>query len=108
MALFNGHGKNHKTAPFENGYVGYDMSSRNGFHEQEANETSPEKTVGHGRPISQSFPKRLPSWRSPVCENNDRVNHGRTQYSVVGDKEQYIMDLNWRDFLSLDSVAISV
>lgn len=78
VTLLNGHGKNHKPAPFENGHVPY----CNGFHEPEAGETSLEKTVGHGRPISQSFPKRLPSWRSRENENDDRLN-GRTQYTVV-------------------------
>ena len=88
VTLFNGHLKNHKPAPFENGHVGYNASSCNGFHEPEVRETSLEKTVGHGRPISQSFPKRLPSWGSPASENDDRLNHGRTQYTVVGDREQ--------------------
>ena len=94
MTLFNGLGKNHKPVPFENGYVGYNNGlSCNGFHETEPHEKSLEKTVGHGRPISQSFPKRLPSWGSSVSENDDRLNHDRTQYTVVGDKEHYIMDL---------------
>ena len=82
MTLFNGLGKNHKPAPFENGHVPYNMSSCNGFHEPEAREINLEKTVGHGRPISQSFPKRLPSWASAENENDDRLN-GRTQYTVV-------------------------
>lgn len=90
MTLLNGHGKNHKPAPFENGY---NMPSCNGFHEPELHEKSLEKTVGHGRPMSQSFPKQLPSWGSPISENNDRLNHDLTQYTVVSGKEHYIMDL---------------
>lgn len=86
MTLFNGHGKNHKPAPFENGHVRYNMSSCNGFYEPQSRETTLEKTVGHGRPMSQSFPKRLPSWESSASENDDRLNHGRTQYTVVGDR----------------------
>ena len=83
MTLLNGLGKNHKPASFENVRVPYNMSSCNGFHEPEV---SLEKTVGHGRPISQSFPKQLPSWASAENENDDRLN-GRTQYTVVSKRK---------------------
>lgn len=81
MTLFNGHGKN--------GYVDYGTISCNGLHKTEARETSPERTVGYGRPKSQSHPKRLHSWSGPPSENEDRFCHRGSQYIMVGNRDRW-------------------
>ncbi|KAL9960555.1 hypothetical protein ACROYT_G034030 [Oculina patagonica] len=78
VTLFNGHGKN--------GCVGYETIPCNGFHKTEARETSPERTVGYGRPRSQSYPKRLHSWSGPSSENEDRFNHRGSQCKMSPEK----------------------
>ena len=72
-ALFNDHRNGFKPAALTNGYADYQLTTCNGFHDADANDSRPEKTVGHGRPRQ---PPRLRSCSYPApADHDDRFYH---------------------------------
>ena len=73
FGLSNGLGKTHDVTAISNGYVDYQVISRNGIHGTEKREPSPELTVGHGRP--KSSPRQQKRSGSDF-ENGENLSYG--------------------------------
>lgn len=82
-ALFNDRRNGFKPARSENGYLDYGRTTCNGFYDMMANDTRPEKTVGHGRPRCQNQPSRQRSCSEPASSVfGDELCHGMRNLMV--------------------------
>lgn len=73
FGLSDGLGKTHDVTAISNGYIDYQVISRNGIHGTEKREPSPELTVGHGRP--KSSPRQQKRSGSDF-ENGENLSYG--------------------------------
>lgn len=77
--LMNGYSNGLNAGASLNGYrAEYNLNTTcNGFYSTFKNDTRPEKTVGHGRPKTQSQSSRMRSFSDSSSSNHYRGNYSR-------------------------------